>query len=75
MYSEAVPRKVRELIQDLQRAGFSEVRRRGRGSHRVFSHPDYHGAVTISGNSGHDAKSYQENQVRRAIREVESESH
>ena len=30
---------------------------------------------TISGNSGHDAKSYQENQVRRAIREVESESH
>ena len=30
----AVPRKVRELIQDLQRAGFSEVRRRGRGSHR-----------------------------------------
>ena len=41
----------------------------------MFAHPDYQGVVTISGNSGHDAKSYQENQVRRAIREVESESH
>ena len=70
-----VPRKVRELIQDLQSAGFSEVRRRGRGSHRIFAHPDYHGVVTISGNSGHDAKSYQENQVRAAVREVESENH
>ena len=38
-------------------------------------HPDYRGVVTISGNSGHDAKSYQERQVRGAIREVESETH
>ena len=28
----------------------------------MFAHPDYQGVVTISGNSGHDAKSYQENQ-------------
>ena len=30
--------------------------------------------VTISGNSGHDAKSYQETQIRRAIQELECEA-
>jgi predicted RNA binding protein YcfA (HicA-like mRNA interferase family) len=65
-----MPRKVRELIADLQRAGFSEVRKAGKGSHRKFTHRRYPGAVTLSGNPGDDAKPYQEKQVARAIEAV-----
>lgn len=64
-----MPRKIRELLQDLRAAGFSEISA-GRGSHRKFLHPRYRGAVTLSGQLGDDAKPYQERQVRRAIEEV-----
>ena len=62
-------RKVRELIGDLERAGF--INRGGKGSHRNYEHPRG-GRVTISGKSGDDAKPYQEREVRRAIEEVQS---
>ncbi len=62
-----MPRKIRELIRDLQRAGFSD--RGGKGSHRNFVHPKVVKSVTISGNEGDDAKSYQEKAVRLAIEE------
>jgi predicted RNA binding protein YcfA (HicA-like mRNA interferase family)/predicted RNase H-like HicB family nuclease len=56
-----MPRKIRELIRDLEQAGF--VNRGGRGDHRNFQHP--HGIrVGLSGNPGEDAKPYQEKQVR-----------
>jgi len=59
-----VPRKVRQLIADLERAGF--VSRGGKGSHRNFTHPK--GArVTVSGGASDDAKHYQERDVRRAL--------
>jgi len=45
---EQLPRKLRELIRDLERAGF--VDRGGRGSHRNFTHPDVRKPVTLSGN-------------------------
>jgi len=64
-----VPRKVRELVRDLLSAGFVEILG-GKGSHRKFTHPGFPGAVTLSGQSGDDAKAYQERQVRRAIEEV-----
>jgi predicted RNA binding protein YcfA (HicA-like mRNA interferase family) len=64
-----MPRKIRELIRDLERAGF--VDRGGRGSHRNYEHPGG-GRVTVSGQPGDDAKPYQEREVRRAIEEVES---
>jgi len=60
-----MPRKVRELIADLEKAGFSQFS--GKGSHRKFSHRNYPGAVTLSGHTGDDAKPYQERQVKRAI--------
>jgi predicted RNA binding protein YcfA (HicA-like mRNA interferase family) len=65
-----MPRKIRELIQDLTQAGFREIVG-GKGSHRKFTHPRYPGAVTLSGKSGDDAKHYQEKQVRRSIEEVQ----
>jgi len=65
-----VPRKVRELMRDLTKAGFYEIPGGGKGSHRKFSHVRYRGAVTLSGASGDDAKHYQEKQVRHAIESV-----
>jgi predicted RNA binding protein YcfA (HicA-like mRNA interferase family) len=66
-----VPRKVRELVRDLLDAGFCEIPGGGKGSHRKFTHDQYPGAVTLSGNAGDDAKPYQERQVRRVIEEVQ----
>jgi predicted RNA binding protein YcfA (HicA-like mRNA interferase family) len=65
-----MPGKIRELVQQLKAAGFYEIPG-GKGSHRKLSHRRYRGAVTISGNSGDDAKRYQEKQVRQAIEAVQ----
>ena len=65
-----MPRKIRNLIEDLSEVGFYEIAG-GKGSHRKFTHIRYSGAVTISGKSGDDAKPYQEKQVRRAIEEAQ----
>jgi predicted RNA binding protein YcfA (HicA-like mRNA interferase family) len=62
-----VPPKVRELMADLERAGF--VNRGGKGSHRNFVHPKVPRPITISGAPGDDAKHYQVRAVRRAIEE------
>jgi len=62
-----VPPKIRELIADLERAGF--VDRSGKGSHRSFVHPKVARPVTVSGNPGDDAKQYQIRAVRLAIEE------
>jgi predicted RNA binding protein YcfA (HicA-like mRNA interferase family) len=62
-----MPRKIRELIQDLQRAGF--VDRGGKDSHRNFQHP-MGARVTVSGKPGADAKPYQEREVKKVIEET-----
>jgi predicted RNA binding protein YcfA (HicA-like mRNA interferase family) len=64
-----MPRKVRELVSDLERAGF--VNRGGKGPHRNFEHPKGP-RVTLSGQTGDDAKPYQEREVRKAIEESQS---
>ena len=65
-----MPRKVRELVADLLANGFTEIVGGGRGSHRKITHHRYSGAVTLSGQTGDDAKPYQEKQVRKALEEV-----
>ncbi|MEI8372221.1 MAG: type II toxin-antitoxin system HicA family toxin [Planctomycetota bacterium] len=65
-----MPRKIRELIRDLEHAGFSN--RGGHGSHRYFVNPKVAKPLTLSGNTGDDAKSYQERAVQRAIKESQS---
>jgi predicted RNA binding protein YcfA (HicA-like mRNA interferase family) len=65
-----MPRKIRELIEDLKNAGFYEIPSGGKGSHRKFTHAKYVGAVTVSGKSGDDAKLYQEQQVKQALEKV-----
>lgn len=66
-----MPRKLRDLIRELEQAGF--VNRGGRGSHRNFEHPNG-GRVTISGQLGDDVKRYQEREVRQVIDEANSSS-
>jgi len=66
-----MPRKIRELIQDLKKAGFAD--RGGKGSHRNLKHP-CGVKITISGNASEDARRYQERDVERAIREAQNES-
>jgi len=62
-----MPRKIRELIADLEKAGFEN--RGGKESHRNFAHPKVTGIVTISGQLGDDAKRYQERIVKYAVEE------
>jgi predicted RNA binding protein YcfA (HicA-like mRNA interferase family) len=64
-----MPRKIRQLISDLTKAGFVSVPG-GKGSHRKFRHPQITGSVILSGGDGDDACHYQEKQVRNAIREA-----
>lgn len=54
-----MPLKIRQLIKELEQAGF--VNRGGKGSHRNFLHE-----------KGIDAKPYQEKLVRLKIEEVKS---
>ncbi len=65
-----MPRKLRELIQDLTAAGFQILSGGGKGSHRKFVHKNYSGAVTLSGKEGEDVKHYQEKQVKKAIEAI-----
>jgi predicted RNA binding protein YcfA (HicA-like mRNA interferase family) len=66
-----MPRKIRDLIRDLRKAGFEN--RGGKGSHRNFVHPKASKPVTLSGQEGNDAKSYQEREVRLGIEEVSND--
>ncbi len=65
-----MPPKIRELIKELKKNGFSN--RGGKGSHRNFSHPLCSKVVTISGKTGNDSEKYQIKQVKDAIKEVTS---
>jgi predicted RNA binding protein YcfA (HicA-like mRNA interferase family) len=65
-----MPKKIRELMQELKAAGFYEIPG-GKGSHRKLAHSRYRGVVTLSGGLGDDAKPYQVKQVRRAIEVVQ----
>ena len=63
-----MPRKIRELIEDLKRAGF--IDRGGKGSHRNFIHPNLLKPITISGKLGDDVLLYQEKAIKQAIKEA-----
>jgi predicted RNA binding protein YcfA (HicA-like mRNA interferase family) len=61
---------VRELVRELERAGF--VLKSSKGSHRKFVHSK--GVkVMIAGNPGEDVKIYQEKDIKRALEEVKDE--
>jgi predicted RNA binding protein YcfA (HicA-like mRNA interferase family) len=49
-----MPRKIRELIAELRKAGFTLDRQKG--PHRQFKHSSFQGIITVSGGEGDDAK-------------------
>ena len=59
-----MPPKIRELISQLQSAGFEN--RGGKGSHRNFTHTNGI-KITVSGKTGDDAKPYQIKAVKKAV--------
>ena len=62
-----MPKKIRELVSMLKKAGFSN--RGGKGSHRNFLHSS--GVkITVSGKLGSDALKYQEKEVQSKIIEA-----
>jgi len=63
-----MPKKVRELISQLEKAGF--IDKGGKGSHRKFVHPNVALPIVISGKLGSDARKYQEKAVARALKEA-----
>jgi predicted RNA binding protein YcfA (HicA-like mRNA interferase family) len=63
-----MPRKIRQLVSDLEKSGF--INRGGKGSHRNFLHSKCPYVVRLSGNPGADALPYQEKAVKRALKEV-----
>lgn len=65
-----MPRRIRDLISDLRKAGFALDRQKG--SHPQFKHPSFQGIITLSGGEGDDAKTYQERQVTKAIADSKS---
>jgi predicted RNA binding protein YcfA (HicA-like mRNA interferase family) len=62
-------RKIRELIKDLEMAGF--VNREGTGSHRNFIHISSI-VLTLSCKPGDDAKPYQEKLIKQKIKETQA---
>ena len=63
-------RKVRQLIAELERAGF--VNRGSKGSHRNFIHAAGK-VITVSGKPGDDVPHYLEKQARRALESIRHE--
>jgi len=64
-----MPRKIRQLVAELEAAGFVRVEG-GKGSHRKFRHARFAGSVILSGKDGDDAHHYQEKHIRHAIQEA-----
>ena len=62
-----MPQKIKQLIKELEKAGFAN--RGGKGSHRNFVHLKVAKPVIVSGKIGADALRYQEKDVKKAIKE------
>jgi len=65
-----MPKKVREIIAERERSGFTN--RGGKGSHRNYVHPSVSKPITISGALGDDAMKYQIRAVERCFKESKS---
>jgi predicted RNA binding protein YcfA (HicA-like mRNA interferase family) len=63
-----MPKKIRELMRELEQAGFAN--RGDKKSHRNFLHPCGL-KITISGKASADAKRYQEKLVEKKIQEAQ----
>ena len=56
----------------LQKAGFTLLKDRRKGSHTVWEHPNVRQNMILSGKDGKDAQRYQEKRVKSAIEEAKA---
>jgi predicted RNA binding protein YcfA (HicA-like mRNA interferase family) len=68
-----MPKKIRELVRDLKKAGWRLTPGKGKGSHRKFEHARVSYAVILSGNDGADAKPYQQKDVNGAVADAKEQ--
>ena len=66
-----MPRKIRDLLKDLRKAGFT-LAPGGKGSHRKFTHPSVKIPAIIPGRDADDAKAYLERHIAGKIHESKS---
>ena len=66
-----VPRKIRQLLKDYQKAGFFIVIGAGKGDHRKLRHQKIPGSIIVDGKSGSDCRHYQEKDLQTALRNLE----
>jgi predicted RNA binding protein YcfA (HicA-like mRNA interferase family) len=59
---DRMPRKIRALIKELEKAGW--MLDHFTGNHRIFKHPKVAGHVSLFGKKGADAQRYQERLVK-----------
>lgn len=62
--------KVKHLKQQLLKAGFFRLPKRGKGSHSVWQHQQTNLKVIQSGHNGKDALPYQLKSVRLALKKI-----
>ena len=65
-----MPKSIRELKQNLKKAGFTLLPKRGKGSHTYWVHPLLIAPVILSGKDSKDAQPYQEKDVLEALQEL-----
>ena len=66
-----VPRKIRDLLKDYRKAGFTIVKG-GKGDHRKLRHDKISGAFIVDGKTGDDCKPYQEKDLNKALSGIKS---
>jgi predicted RNA binding protein YcfA (HicA-like mRNA interferase family) len=62
-----MPKKIRELKQNLSKAGFVLQKGRGKGSHSYWVHPAISSPLIMPGKDGDDAPRYLEQQINKAL--------
>ena len=55
----------------LQKAGFTLLPKRGKGSHSYWLHPLLDEPIILSGKDGSDARFYQEKAVKQALKAIQ----
>ncbi|MBA2278498.1 MAG: hypothetical protein H0W06_12130 [Chloroflexia bacterium] len=69
-----MPRKLRQLRSEALSLGMVLIRKRSKGSHTWYVHPDHPDLpLNLAGEDGDDARAYQERDLARAKRVIHGE--
>jgi predicted RNA binding protein YcfA (HicA-like mRNA interferase family) len=63
-----MPKKIREIKAILSKAGFVQLKNRGKGSHQIWEYANLPEPIVISRKDSDDAPLYLEKQVKNALK-------